>query len=378
MTFTVTSNVAYGIDPALDCDAANLVIPNSAPCLDVYLPDTIRPGAPTVLWIHGGSFVTKDKADQRDADLCRALASRGVPAVSINYTLADCASAQKAFPESILDVKLAMAWIRGNVGLADCLPDCVLAAGASAGAIHAALLGTAWDVPELDPLFLPPAAQTVYRPNAVVGFSVHADFQLLGCAGGGVDPSCANGNTQGCLGSCGGGSPEGCCLPGTAFQPGYVGGHNDNVLCYLGVPWLGDCATFPDAVTTTDPLSPNQNVWAGTPPNPFLNASPRHWAGFSDAGSMLAGLNDPPLLVVQPRCDLLGQPDQGRLLRDSLLAAGGVAAMLELDAPCDACAHGLQAFTSDAAADLILDVWENPASWFGSVPPPPGGYLNCP
>ncbi|TYP74588.1 alpha/beta hydrolase [Paenibacillus methanolicus] len=54
--------------------------------VDVYYPKDAREKLPTILWVHGGSFVAGDKSGT--ADWCAVMADRGYAVVSMNYEVA--------------------------------------------------------------------------------------------------------------------------------------------------------------------------------------------------------------------------------------------------------------------------------------------------
>ena len=117
----VTRDLAYGPHPT-----RNL--------LDIYRPGEGTAGAPVVLQIHGGAWITGHKAQQAQPLLHR-LAANGYVAVSINYRLGPKAR----FPDPIVDVKQAIAWVRTNIADHGGDPDRIVLTGGSAGGHLAAL-----------------------------------------------------------------------------------------------------------------------------------------------------------------------------------------------------------------------------------------------
>ena len=112
---------------------------SSANLLDLYLPDGgALPGAPTVVYIHGGGWSGGDKSI--GAAYCRTLADMGYPAVSCNYTLST--PTEPSFPQAVIDVKNVVRWVK-HVGAADYgLRGPVIATGSSAGGHLAMMLAT--------------------------------------------------------------------------------------------------------------------------------------------------------------------------------------------------------------------------------------------
>lgn len=358
--YVVRENIPYGFAGPGSCGT-----PGAPQCLDLYVPGVRAPGAPTLVWVHGSGFANGDKQSLRVRRLCQAVAKAGVPAVAINFTLAKCGlppGQGASFPQNVFDVKLALRWVR-TAGRAYDLSPCVLLAGSSSGGILATLCGTAWDVEEYDPLGATPHALDLYRPNLVVAFSVLPDLQERGCVGATIDPACAQGSP---LSTCGNCAPvgDGCCKSMLSAPPAYASG--GSVPCWLG-PWTSDCGALPDATSML-------NTWV--PGEPYLNASATHWLGFSDVGALTTGLEDPPIVLVQRRCDLVGSPADGAAFRAASIAQGGIVEVVDYLDTCRACGHG--AAEPLANAQLALDVWNDPQTWFASFSEPASGYLNCP
>jgi acetyl esterase/lipase len=104
--------------------------------LDLAMPKNGDGPFPGVVCIHGGGW----RGGQRE-DLAKTidvLAGRGFVAVTISYRLAPLAK----FPAQIEDCKAAVRWLRANAAKYHINPDRIGAAGFSAGAHLACLLGT--------------------------------------------------------------------------------------------------------------------------------------------------------------------------------------------------------------------------------------------
>lgn len=112
--------------------------------LDLHTPAGTPP-FPVLVWIHGGAWVSGDRAlfpghpalRQRD---------RGWAVATIQYRFATEAS----FPAQIHDAKAAVRWLRANAGSYGLDPARVVAWGASAGGHLAALLGTSGGLAALE------------------------------------------------------------------------------------------------------------------------------------------------------------------------------------------------------------------------------------
>lgn len=103
--------------------------------LDVYHPrQTPEGGAPVLLHVHGGAWMSGDKAYE-GIPLMHHLAARGWVCVNVNYRLAPA----HAFPAHIIDVKRAIGWIRENGHRYGADASFVATSGGSAGGHLAAL-----------------------------------------------------------------------------------------------------------------------------------------------------------------------------------------------------------------------------------------------
>ncbi len=96
--------------------------------LDVVLPDADGERRPILVQIHGGAWIIGDKKEQ-GWPLMTHLASRGWVCFAINYRL----SPQATFPDHIVDVKRAIAWIREHAAEYGADPDFLCVTGGSAG-----------------------------------------------------------------------------------------------------------------------------------------------------------------------------------------------------------------------------------------------------
>lgn len=102
--------------------------------LDIYRPVTASEKCPVLLQIHGGAWLFGHKAEQAQP-LLHHMASLGWVCVSINYRLSPAAT----FPDHIIDVKRAIAWVRDNIDRWGGDPAFVAVTGGSAGGHLASL-----------------------------------------------------------------------------------------------------------------------------------------------------------------------------------------------------------------------------------------------
>ncbi|MGY2703695.1 alpha/beta hydrolase fold domain-containing protein [Nocardioides sp. HB32] len=120
--------------------------------LDVYRPAAGdrrgQEAAPVLLQVHGGAWTIGTK-DQQGIPLMQHLAAKGWVCVAINYRLAP----RDPFPAQIIDVKRAIAWIRGNIEEYGGDPEYLAITGGSAGGHLAALAAVTPNDPAYQPGF---------------------------------------------------------------------------------------------------------------------------------------------------------------------------------------------------------------------------------
>jgi acetyl esterase/lipase len=116
--------------------------------LDVYRHRGRPTGCPTLLQIHGGAWILGSKNEQ-GIPLMVELASHGWVCVSADYRL----SPRATFPDHLVDLKRAIAWIRDHVAEYGGDPDFLVVTGGSAGGHLAALVALTANEPEYQPGF---------------------------------------------------------------------------------------------------------------------------------------------------------------------------------------------------------------------------------
>ncbi len=136
--------------------------------LDLYLPEKPE-GSPLVIWVHGGGW----KGGSKQNCFVKWLSNFGYTVASINYRLVDVAK----WPAQLHDCKGAVRWLRANAKTYGYNPDCVIAAGSSAGGHLVALLGTTGDNDELEGAVGGNGDQSS-RVQAVVDYYGATDFLL--------------------------------------------------------------------------------------------------------------------------------------------------------------------------------------------------------
>lgn len=118
--------------------------------LDIWKrPDLpLDAGAPVLLQVHGGGWVIGNK-DQQAMPLMAHLADRGWVCVSINYRL----SPRATWPDQIVDVKRAIAWVKANIAEHGGDPNFVCITGGSAGGHLSSLAALSANEPAFQPGF---------------------------------------------------------------------------------------------------------------------------------------------------------------------------------------------------------------------------------
>ena len=120
--------------------------------LDVHAPaEPPAPGAPrrpALVQVHGGGWVIGFK-DRQGQLLMRRLAAQGWVCVNVDYRLSPMAT----FPDHLVDVKRAIAWLREHADDYGIDPTFVAVTGGSAGGHLAALTALTAGRPEYQPGF---------------------------------------------------------------------------------------------------------------------------------------------------------------------------------------------------------------------------------
>lgn len=132
-------------------DVTYATVGRTALRLDVHRPrDPAPPGArrPAILQVHGGAWVWGDKRTQ-GIPLLRHLASQGWVGFNANYRL----SPRATFPDHLVDLKRAVAYIRDHADEHGVDPDFIVVTGGSAGGHLATLLALTAGEEALQPGF---------------------------------------------------------------------------------------------------------------------------------------------------------------------------------------------------------------------------------
>jgi len=118
--------------------------------LDVYHAQGRAPGerAPAVIHVHGGGWTVGDKREQ-GVPLMAVASDRGFVGFNVNYRLSPGAT----WPEHLVDVKRAIAWVRAHADEYGVDPSFIAIAGGSAGGHLATMVGLTAHDPTLQPGF---------------------------------------------------------------------------------------------------------------------------------------------------------------------------------------------------------------------------------
>ena len=139
--------------------------------LDIYRPRSpATKRRPAIVQVHGGAWVVGLKQYQ-GIPLLTHLAANGWVGFNVDYRL----SPQAAFPDHLIDIKRAIAWIREHADELDVDPDFIIVTGGSAGGHLTALMALTANDPEYQPGF--ESADTTVQ-GAVVFYGV---FDIANC-----------------------------------------------------------------------------------------------------------------------------------------------------------------------------------------------------
>lgn len=100
--------------------------------MDIHRPEIVAAGSPTVVWVHGGGFVSGRRGDL--TNYAKILAGQGFVVVNVDYTIAPGAN----YPTPVRQVNKALGYIARNARSLGIDPKSIVLAGDSAGAQIAA------------------------------------------------------------------------------------------------------------------------------------------------------------------------------------------------------------------------------------------------
>ena len=147
--------------------------------LDVFYPGTVAAGQQllTVVWVHGGGFVSGSK--DQIANYARILAGGGFTVVGVDYSLAPGST----YPKPLLQVNRALAYLAANALRLHVDPRRLVLAGDSAGAQLAAQLANVITSPTYARIV---GVTPAIAPEQLVGVLLYCGpYAMKGSASGG-------------------------------------------------------------------------------------------------------------------------------------------------------------------------------------------------
>ena len=144
---------------------------------DLYFPAEIPAGKklPALVIIHGGGFNDGDKAKYREVNIGTNAAQRGYIGMSINYRLWFKGATKPTWPQSLIDAKAAVRWLRANAERLPIDPAHIGVIGCSAGGNLAAMLAVTRPTDGLEPTLYPEQSSAV---QCAVDFYGAVDLQI--------------------------------------------------------------------------------------------------------------------------------------------------------------------------------------------------------
>ncbi|MEF2979384.1 alpha/beta hydrolase [Subtercola sp. YIM 133946] len=128
-----------GVDQTLDIEYGGA---GASTSLDVFNPSAGTTPLPTVVWIHGGAWISGDKSQVRP--YVRLLAAAGYTAVALNYGV----SPEQVYPTALTQLNDALAFLVAHAAEYRIDPNHIVLAGDSAGANLASQLAVLATNPE--------------------------------------------------------------------------------------------------------------------------------------------------------------------------------------------------------------------------------------
>jgi acetyl esterase/lipase len=157
--YQVIADITYS-SPGSTRNKLDIIMPLSGP----------TPGLPTIVYIHGGAWHTRDKGD--DLPLYIELTNHGYAVVACNYTLAS--SGNPSFPQAVRDVKNVIRWVRIHGGQHGLSPV-IITAGPSAGGHLAMMAAMTAGNAQFETLSRPLGG---YRPSAFISIAGFTDLEM--------------------------------------------------------------------------------------------------------------------------------------------------------------------------------------------------------
>lgn len=139
--------------------------------LDVYYPDrkSFASGhLPTVIWTHGGAWISGDKSN--DEPYFKLLASKGYTVIGVNYTLAP----SRSYPTQIFQLNQAYKYIIANATKFHVDPNALFLAGDSAGSQLSAQMAALITNPEYaSEMDIVPSLKTLQLKGVILNCGIY-------------------------------------------------------------------------------------------------------------------------------------------------------------------------------------------------------------
>jgi acetyl esterase/lipase len=114
-----------GITEKLDIP---VTVPSGQTAFDVYSPSNATKALPTIVWVHGGAWISGSKTNV--APYLKILASHGYTTIGLSYPIAP----EKTYPAAVTDLNDTVKYITDNADELGVDPTQIILAGDSAGA----------------------------------------------------------------------------------------------------------------------------------------------------------------------------------------------------------------------------------------------------
>ena len=140
--------VAGKLPPGVEAITGIAYGPDPAHLLDIHKPQGEQGGFPILVQVHGGGWM-RGHRERESRPLIHRMAAVGWLCASIDYRLSPAAT----FPDHLVDLKLAISWLRARAAEHGGNPSFVALSGGSAGAHLAGLAALTPDDPAYQPGF---------------------------------------------------------------------------------------------------------------------------------------------------------------------------------------------------------------------------------
>ena len=146
--------------------------------LDLYFPEGTDAQLPTVVWIHGGAWISGGEAD--DVPYFKIIAAEGYTVAGVDYSLAP----ERTYPTAVHQLNDALAYLVENAERLHIDPDRIVLAGDSAGAQLASQLAVLTTSPDYAAeLQLSPALADHQLRGVVLNCGIYDLSRLVGGSG---------------------------------------------------------------------------------------------------------------------------------------------------------------------------------------------------